>query len=152
MLSWDTVKFPHMTLGLVPTILKYCRRSRGHFLAYPFLTPWTNACGDIIYYRVEKRIILCCAFFLSLTCSIRETGDLEFYVDDHQVQLPPFFGETQKMAIPEGVEPPTFCLEGRCSIQLSYGIANGKDTCFIKEQRARINRFNHFQQGKMINT
>ena len=25
------------------------------------------------------------------------------------------------MARPEGVEPPTLCLEGRCSIQLSYG-------------------------------
>jgi hypothetical protein len=25
------------------------------------------------------------------------------------------------MAIPEGLEPPTPCLEGRCSILLSYG-------------------------------
>ena len=25
------------------------------------------------------------------------------------------------MACPEGIEPPTTCLEGRCSIQLSYG-------------------------------
>ena len=25
------------------------------------------------------------------------------------------------MAPPEGLEPPTTCLEGRCSIQLSYG-------------------------------
>ena len=25
------------------------------------------------------------------------------------------------MARPEGIEPPTLCFEGRCSIQLSYG-------------------------------
>jgi hypothetical protein len=25
------------------------------------------------------------------------------------------------VACPEGIEPPTTCLEGRCSIQLSYG-------------------------------
>ena len=25
------------------------------------------------------------------------------------------------MACPEGLEPPTCCLEGSCSIQLSYG-------------------------------
>jgi hypothetical protein len=28
-----------------------------------------------------------------------------------------------KMARPEGLEPPTLCFEGRCSIQLSYGRA-----------------------------
>ena len=27
----------------------------------------------------------------------------------------------KKMACPEGLEPPTYGLEGRCSIQLSYG-------------------------------
>ena len=27
----------------------------------------------------------------------------------------------EKMARPEGLEPPTLCLEGRCSIHLSYG-------------------------------
>jgi hypothetical protein len=26
-----------------------------------------------------------------------------------------------KMVCPEGLEPPTCCLEGNCSIQLSYG-------------------------------
>jgi hypothetical protein len=25
------------------------------------------------------------------------------------------------MVCPEGIEPPTTCLEGKCSIQLSYG-------------------------------
>ena len=28
------------------------------------------------------------------------------------------------LAIPAGLEPATLCLEGRCSIQLSYGITN----------------------------
>ena len=27
------------------------------------------------------------------------------------------------LAIPGGLEPPTYCLEGSCSIQLSYGTA-----------------------------
>ena len=26
-----------------------------------------------------------------------------------------------EVACPEGLEPPTYCLEGSCSIQLSYG-------------------------------
>lgn len=29
--------------------------------------------------------------------------------------------EKRGVACPEGIEPPTVCLEGRCSIQLSYG-------------------------------
>ncbi len=32
-------------------------------------------------------------------------------------------GELKKLARPEGVEPPTSCLEGSCSIHLSYGRA-----------------------------
>ncbi len=31
------------------------------------------------------------------------------------------FGRLRLMAIPEGLEPPTPCLEGTCSILLSYG-------------------------------
>ena len=27
----------------------------------------------------------------------------------------------KRVARPEGIEPPTLCLEGRCSIRLSYG-------------------------------
>ena len=30
---------------------------------------------------------------------------------------------TKKVAIARGFEPPTVCLEGRCSIQLSYAIS-----------------------------
>ncbi len=30
--------------------------------------------------------------------------------------------DVEDMAIPAGLEPATPCLEGRCSIQLSYGI------------------------------
>ena len=34
-----------------------------------------------------------------------------------------FYDSESEMAIPGGLEPPTPCLEGRCSIQLSYGTA-----------------------------
>ena len=41
------------------------------------------------------------------------------------------FTETQKinkiMAIPAGLEPATPCLEGRCSIRLSYAPASGSN-------------------------
>ena len=30
-------------------------------------------------------------------------------------------GENPELAYPEGFEPPTYCLEGSCSIRLSYG-------------------------------
>ena len=30
------------------------------------------------------------------------------------------------MAVPSGLEPETVCLEGRCSIQLSYGTSCGR--------------------------
>ena len=30
-------------------------------------------------------------------------------------------GEARNVAYPEGFEPPTYCLEGSCSIRLSYG-------------------------------
>ena len=32
----------------------------------------------------------------------------------------PYF-QRQSVACPEGLEPPTYCLEGNCSIRLSYG-------------------------------
>ena len=35
------------------------------------------------------------------------------------------FLEALRLACPEGLEPPTYCLEGNCSIQLSYGQTNG---------------------------
>ena len=35
------------------------------------------------------------------------------------------------MACPEGIEPPTTCLEGRCSIQLSYGQIPGRTEPWI---------------------
>jgi hypothetical protein len=31
---------------------------------------------------------------------------------------------TETMVSPAGIEPATLCLEGRCSIQLSYGLLN----------------------------
>ena len=34
------------------------------------------------------------------------------------------------MAHPQGLEPRTPCLEGRCSIQLSYGCVDGNSTVF----------------------
>ena len=34
------------------------------------------------------------------------------------------FGSAEA-GLPEGLEPPTYCLEGNCSIQLSYGQTNG---------------------------
>ena len=40
-----------------------------------------------------------------------------------------------RVACPEGVEPPTICLEGRCSIQLSYGHARAEVNDFLKERK-----------------
>ena len=36
--------------------------------------------------------------------------------------------EKEKVARPEGLEPPTLCLEGRCSIRLSYGRVGNIDS------------------------
>ena len=41
------------------------------------------------------------------------------------------------MACPEGLEPPTCCLEGSCSIQLSYGQSVPKDSMRHPRLRAR---------------
>lgn len=38
-----------------------------------------------------------------------------------RMSLVRFYPPTPNMAIPAGVEPATYCLEGNCSIQLSYG-------------------------------
>ena len=35
------------------------------------------------------------------------------------------FLEALRLACQEGLELPTYCLEGNCSIQLSYGQTNG---------------------------
>ncbi len=40
-----------------------------------------------------------------------------------------FFSQ-RKVAIPAGLEPATLCLEGRCSIQLSYGTIDAKDSFY----------------------
>jgi hypothetical protein len=56
------------------------------------------------------------------------------------------------MARPEGIEPPTLCLEGRCSIQLSYGrvgyvdsksIITGSDTILDLLNLGRTGRRRH---------
>ena len=38
-----------------------------------------------------------------------------------KTQRAPQNANLKKLARPEGLEPPTLCFEGRCSIQLSYG-------------------------------
>jgi hypothetical protein len=40
-----------------------------------------------------------------------------------------------EMAIPAGLEPATPCLEGRCSIQLSYGTLATATTASLAERR-----------------
>jgi hypothetical protein len=39
-----------------------------------------------------------------------------------QNEQPELYCALKVLAIPAGLEPATLCLEGRCSIQLSYGI------------------------------
>jgi hypothetical protein len=48
------------------------------------------------------------------------------------------------MVRPAGIEPATFCLEGRCSIQLSYGRDRGE---IIGQERANRNRKLSFRCG-----
>ena len=44
----------------------------------------------------------------------------------------------EEMGGPEGLEPPTLCFEGRCSIQLSYGpvekFITTRDSCVVAAQ------------------
>src|SRR5467141_4089216 len=42
------------------------------------------------------------------------------------------------MATPAGLEPATTCLEGRCSIQLSYGVAGSGAALSHRRARAAI--------------
>ena len=43
-----------------------------------------------------------------------------------------------ELACPEGIEPPTTCLEGRCSIQLSYGQIPGRTEAKTKYRRENL--------------
>ena len=43
----------------------------------------------------------------------------------------------QDLVRPEGLEPPTLCSEGRCSIQLSYGRTAAPETTFIVASESR---------------
>jgi hypothetical protein len=45
------------------------------------------------------------------------------------------------MACPEGLEPPTCCLEGNCSIQLSYGQK-------VRYQEKKPNKWAFFEGGR----
>ena len=55
--------------------------------------------------------------------------------------------ETADMARPEGVEPPTLCLEGRCSIQLSYGRVEHLD---YKPFTNHCNGFDFLARGQKL--
>ncbi len=48
--------------------------------------------------------------------------------------------EPGEAVIPAGIEPTTVCLEGRCSIQLSYGTARG-DREGLRQAGAKMQNF-----------
>src|ERR1700755_348401 len=52
------------------------------------------------------------------------------------------------MACPEGIEPPTTCLEGRCSIQLSYGQPSGGAILRASRRRSWPTEDDGFARGR----
>jgi hypothetical protein len=53
------------------------------------------------------------------------------------------------MARPEGFEPPTLCLEGRRSFQLSYGRVNHSDSkTFVPRRRIVLDGLTHYEKGR----
>ena len=56
---------------------------------------------------------------------------VELMISRATIWRPNQLGHTHHMARQEGLEPPTYCLEGSCSIQLSYqriGAGDGNRT------------------------
>ncbi len=57
--------------------------------------------------------------------------------------------EKEKVARPEGIEPPTLCLEGRRSIRLSYGRAGCNDSkSFIAGNDTILEALTFYRRGR----